>query len=86
MSHWNHRVIKKNVADGSDWFGIHEVFYNDDDTIWSYTENPISIVGESIDDLRQTLEWMLSCLDNPILVYDEIETKADSERYDLEDD
>lgn len=72
MSHWNHRVIKK-VTEIGTFYGIHEVFYNDDGSIYSYTENPVDVFGENIAELQQTLEWMLKCLDKPVLVDGEVE-------------
>lgn len=81
MSHWNHRVMKRKLESG-DFYGIHEVFYNEDGSIWSYTVDPIEVVGESIDELKQTLEWMLKCLDNPILVDGEFDYTTKSEDID----
>ncbi len=72
MSHWNHRVVKRKVGDEFS-FGIHEVFYNDYDEVTSYTVEPVAVDCESVADLREILTWMLSCLDNPILVDGEVE-------------
>jgi hypothetical protein len=64
---WNHRVLKtKDGVDGSDWYAIHEVFYEDGKPR-SYTANPIDVSGESIDDIRWVLERMRECLDKPAL-------------------
>ena len=65
---WNHRVIKLNISD--DYYKISEVFYNQDGSIFGYINTGVS--GESIDDIRETLEWMLECLDKPILIEEEI--------------
>ena len=65
---WNHRVIKLNISDN--YYKISEVFYNKDGSIFSYTNTGVG--GESIDDIRETLEWMLECLDKPILIEEEI--------------
>ncbi len=43
MSHWNHRVIKKIYEDGEEEYGIHEVFYNTDGTIFGYTQEPVRV-------------------------------------------
>lgn len=71
MSHWNHRVIKS-TTNGEDWYSVREVFYNEDNTIYAYTEEPIDISGSSIDELKEYLQWCLNCLDKPILVDDEV--------------
>ena len=67
MGHWNNRVVKEVLDDGSDWYSIREVFYNDDQSIYAYTEEPVGIVGESINEIREYLLWCLSCLEKPIL-------------------
>ena len=64
---WNHRVVKQIFDDEIDWFSIREVFYNEDGDITGYTENPVDICGESIDGLREYLQWCLNSLDKPIL-------------------
>lgn len=73
MSHWNHRLIKREY-DECVQFGIHEVFYNDDGSIYAYTEEPISVACDTEEDVKEILEWMQNCLDKPVLVYGEIET------------
>jgi hypothetical protein len=73
MSHWNHRVVKQIGPDGSEWYSIREVFYNDDDTIYAYTQKPVDIGGDTIEDIREYLNWCLNCLDTPILIDGEVE-------------
>jgi hypothetical protein len=72
MSHWNHRIVKQKLADGTDWFSVREVFYNEGGAIFAYSEDPIEIVGESIDELRQSAQWVLDCLDKEILIDGEV--------------
>ena len=71
MSYWNHRVVKQRMKDGSEWFSVREVFYNDDGSI-VYTESPVDISGESIEAMREYCQWVLNCLDKDMLVEDEI--------------
>lgn len=81
MSHWNHRVIKHvyDTPDGDQavWYNIHEVYYNEDGTIWAHTENPTAGHGETIEELRESLERMLKCLEFPILEEGKIEFHRD---------
>lgn len=70
--HWNHRVVREG-DDTGELFSIRETFYNADGSIWSYTAEPASLIGESIDDLRQYLERCLKALDAPVLVDGEVE-------------
>jgi hypothetical protein len=50
---WNYRIIK----DG-ETYGLYEVFYNDDGEISLHSENP-EVVGESVEDIKGSLELML---------------------------
>jgi len=71
--YWNHRVLKEILPNGKDWYSVREVFYNADGSINGYTKEPVDISGESIDDLRKYVQWILNCLDKPILVDGEVE-------------
>ena len=73
MSHWNHRVFKETLADGGDWYTVREVFYNEDGSIYAHTEEAADISGRSIKEIREYTQWVLDCLDKPILVVGEIE-------------
>ncbi|WP_165366164.1 hypothetical protein [Brumimicrobium glaciale] len=44
---WNHRVLAHN-DDGEVYLEIHEVYYGDNGTPVSYTENAISVGGEDV--------------------------------------
>lgn len=72
MFRWNYRVIKDFLSDGKDWYSVHEVFY-EDDSIYTYTEDSISVEGNSIDEIRELCTLILKCLDKPILIDGEIE-------------
>lgn len=72
---WNHRVMKRvfiEQATGEEieWYGIHEVYY-DNGKVSGFTEDATRVSAEGLDELRQTLEWMLAALDKPTLDYDE---------------
>ncbi len=54
---WNYRIIEHDSEKHS-YFAIHEVFYNDNDKINSWTENPIDIVGDSTVDIKSILKQM----------------------------
>jgi hypothetical protein len=77
MGHWNHRVVRRTVMEFDqpvEWFGIHEVFYgSSDESDPGWTDEPISVEGESIDELRETLERMLRALDRPVIIDNEKE-------------
>lgn len=78
MAYWNYRVVKiphlvKTQHVGRYSFGIHEVFYHNDDSIHSYTREPVDVSAETLEELREVLEQMLSALDKPVLVDGEVE-------------
>jgi hypothetical protein len=68
MSFWNHRVMR-HKKEGKTWLAIHEVYYNDEGEPHSWTEEPVSLAGECIEDLREELKQILRCLDKPTLEY-----------------
>jgi len=78
MSHWNNRVVRTtHVSPNPDVspcveFAIHEVYYNDDGNICAITENPKSATGESVEELKETLQRMLSACDKDILINEEL--------------
>ena len=64
---WNHRVLLHKGTDaGEDYYGIHEVHY-EDGVPRAYTTNPVEVGGESVKSLKITLERMLRCLELPVL-------------------
>ena len=72
MSHWNHRVLRETQKNGTYWYSVREVFYNDSGDIYSYTQNPVDISGESVEDLREYVNWVLKSLDDPILISEDV--------------
>ena len=76
--HWNYRVIKhlatdpKNTSD-EEYFGMYEVYYNEDGTIMSRTEDAI-IIGDTFEELEKVLEMMTKDLTSgPVLIESEID-------------
>ena len=66
MSKWNHRVVK--TKDGvDDWYSIHEVFYDKDGNVDGMTKQPVSVGGNTIEELKWTLTKMLKSLDKDII-------------------
>lgn len=63
---WNHRIIK--TKDGEDdWYQIHEVYYDDNGEINGYTERGTIVSGNSVEDIKWTLEKMLDSLNKEII-------------------
>jgi hypothetical protein len=64
---WNHRVVSHSQAKYNlpDWLEICEVYYKGDKVI-GHTKG-VAVGGETIQELRTTLERMLACLDKEII-------------------
>ena len=83
--HWNHRVVRRQYthSDGSIeyTYTIREVYYDEDGKVDFMTEEPIYPHGESIKDLRWSLEKMKECLEHPVLDYETMkEIPSEEER------
>jgi hypothetical protein len=66
---WNYRVIAIDYGDEVE-YGIYEVYYEGDTPV-ARTENPVPVVGNTIDELHNSLEYMQAALIAPVLT-DEI--------------
>lgn len=64
-------MVKRTYSDGTVLFGIHEVFYDydDDPEPGSCTVEPVEVFGESLNELRETLNRMLAACDRPVFDY-----------------
>ena len=70
---WNNRIIK-HEKDGATWYSVHEVFYNEDGSIYAHTDDPITIVGETEEEAVGQAEQILRDIkDKPVLVASELE-------------
>jgi len=71
MSHWNHRVVKKIYNEGKEneeeQYSVREAHYNDNGDLYAYTEEPVDLACESMEALKEYIQWCLNCLDKPIL-------------------
>jgi len=81
MATWDHRIVKKrdpNYKEESEfplefYYEVHEAHYNDNGGLCAITTDPIMPYGETLEELKQTLEWMLKACKTPILIDGEIE-------------
>ena len=55
---WNNRIVK-HEKDDIVWYSVHEVFYHENGGINGYTEDPISIVGETVEDVKSQLKMIM---------------------------
>jgi hypothetical protein len=66
MGHWNYRVIKKIAEDGTPVYQIHEVYYDDNGNREGWTEDPVLLYGEYLDELREDIQYFLQAFRQPI--------------------
>ena len=76
---WNNRIIK-HEKDRVTWHSVHEVFYNEDGSLYAHTEDPITIVVETERETIEQVEQILSDIyAKPVLVASEIKFKDHEE-------
>jgi hypothetical protein len=67
---WNYRVVKR-IWNHPYWneptelFDICEVYYDENGDV-DYMTDPV-VTEDSIEDIRETLQWMLDSLDKPVI-------------------
>jgi hypothetical protein len=75
---WNYRILHRYLRseispDEIEHYGIHEVYYDDDDgSICSYTEEPIPLCADSLEELKDDLLYITQAFDKPVLEYGKI--------------
>ena len=54
---WNYRVMHHKVG-VQEYYGLHEVYYKEDGSVWLWTSEP-QIIGDTIGDIGEILHMML---------------------------
>jgi len=101
MGHWNYRICRKSVRSEHRehpiyFYGLYEVYYNSDGSIWAVTENPVGTGCDRFEELGDTEEWaieeirgaldkMLKATCNPIVDLDTIVYAPQENADDSED-
>lgn len=71
---WNHRIIRhikpRTHMDDAIYYAIHEVYYDENGKVNGWTEDPIEIMEESLDDLKITIQRLEKCLNSPAIDYE----------------
>jgi hypothetical protein len=63
---WTYRLIDiSDENDGEYLLGLYEVFFDKKGVPMAYTE--MNMVGESVHELRQVIEWCALALDKPVV-------------------
>ena len=69
---WNYQVIKL-TQHGKTTYRLHEVYYNEGGEIANWTVEPVSVQGETLEEVRAVLTMMLDDVDKrPVLDMEEL--------------
>ena len=70
--YWEHRIIRHKATreEESDWLSIHEVYYEEDNPS-RCTVEPVSAIGDCLQELHQDYEAMKGAFDKPILNFED---------------
>ncbi len=74
---WDYRVVLRTVGDES-VYAIHEVYYDDDETITGYTENSVSPQGDTFEDLVKDLQLMIRGTEKSLVRWEDLPGSCDS--------
>jgi len=92
MSHWNYRVCKElfkynepiDGKEGEIGFSFREVYYTDDNKIWTVSKEPCAPFGETETELLEDIERMRKSVEKGVIDLDTIKF-ADSPYESTED-
>ncbi len=70
---WNYRVIVNDTTNPES-FGVHSVHY-EGNNITNYSAEPVSLSGNSKEDLKGDLELMMQAFDRPVLSLKDLKAK-----------
>jgi hypothetical protein len=68
---WTYRLCRDEQGRCS----IREVFYERDNTIIAYSKAPVTLVGDSIEELMQLVQWFREAFELPVLVLEEVDAQ-----------
>ena len=75
MTHWNYRVVHrlhKHPKGDEHVYAIHEAYYNSAGLVEAVTQNPVEPWGETLEELKTSLQRMNEALAKPILDWDKL--------------
>ncbi|OKH32083.1 hypothetical protein NIES2101_41005 [Calothrix sp. HK-06] len=72
---WTYRVFRDNQGR----YSIREVFYNRDKKIINYSKAPVAVVGASVQELMQLVQWFREAFDLPVLSLEDIDNEISTQ-------
>lgn len=80
MTTWNYRImVRIDKQTGEKIYAIHEVYYDQEGNPESCTENPVSPMGETADELRDDLIHYNQALAKPVLRHEDLKPEESDE-------
>ncbi len=70
---WSYRVIRKQIRVGEafeDYYAVHEVFYDKENMPDSVTMDPISVGGDTLEEVKITYLQMAEAFEQPVLEWE----------------
>lgn len=65
--YWNYRVLQlKNNRDET-YFEVHEVYYDENEVPCNWAESHNVVVGDTLDELKESYEYMATAFEMPVL-------------------
>lgn len=66
---WRYQVMKHTEENGEVWYGVHEFYYGED-APEMFTTDPITVYGDSVEDIQKQLHMILADLrEFPVVDY-----------------
>lgn len=74
-NYWNYRIMRKKHSTGEEEYFIHEVYYDEEDNVIGWTEEPTYVYSSMVDldsstpheEMRKVIDMMQTALHKPIL-------------------
>lgn len=74
MSHWNYRICKETYSPGTEHedttFSLREVYYDENNNITGYTENPVGLVADSVDGFSDIISKIQEAINKSVVDLD----------------
>ncbi|WP_438313027.1 hypothetical protein [Sporosarcina sp. FA9] len=65
--YWNYRVLMFNNKQNEPCFEVCEVHYDENHDPYAWAESHNLLVSETLDDLKETYEYMAKAFESPVL-------------------
>lgn len=66
---WNYRIMKRKNSEGTFEYGIYEVYYDENGKVSSWTQESLTPVCSSSNDLEYEMKFMMEAFKNDTLEY-----------------